>query len=150
MRAGGSGKVRSAARTRRLIWWRVTERRATFFDTTTAYPRTPAGITTEKWGEESRRPALRAEENIARGRRSRRENTLFRLRDRQVLAADAAAALDNLAPRCGFRAREESVGLRALPLLWLIGHFCHNNVELGYTQDTNSFSPKRHGCLVLF
>jgi hypothetical protein len=42
------------------------------------------------------------------------------------------------------------VCLGALPFLRLIGHFCHNNAELGYTHDSNRFSPKRHWCLVLF
>jgi hypothetical protein len=53
----------------------VTESRATFFDTTTAYPFPSSGRITEKCADEKRRPLLSAEGNNARGSLSRRGNT---------------------------------------------------------------------------
>src|SRR3989344_3955014 len=77
IRAGGRERVRSAESTLRLMRWRVTESRATFLGTTTAYPRASVETTAEKLGEESRRPFLIAAGNINRGSRSRRENTVI-------------------------------------------------------------------------
>lgn len=75
MSDGGSGSVRSAASTRRLIRCRVTERRATFLDTTTAYPRVAPEETTEKFVDASRRPDVSAAVKVERESRSARENT---------------------------------------------------------------------------
>lgn len=79
MRPGGRGwgSARSAASIWRFILCRVTDRRAVFLETTTAYPRTPWGMRTEICREERRRPFLRAAGNSARGSRSRRGNTAF-------------------------------------------------------------------------
>lgn len=74
-REGGSGSARRALRTRRFTLCRVTERRATFFDTMTAYPWAFLGNTALKLGDERRRPVERAVGNSPRGSRCRRGNT---------------------------------------------------------------------------
>lgn len=56
MTAGGRDMVRSAPSIRRFMRCRATERRATFFDTTTAYPFVVSGKTAVRWGEEYRLP----------------------------------------------------------------------------------------------
>src|SRR3989344_9612218 len=84
MRFVGRGSVLSAWSMRRFMRCLVTERRATFFDTTTVYPYVPFGRTWSfivertavKCSEENRRPCLRRAGNFERGRRSRRENTI--------------------------------------------------------------------------
>jgi hypothetical protein len=75
MRDGGRERARSAASTRRFIKCLVTESRATFFDTTTAYPFDSFGEMALKLGEENRRPIEDVPENVARGSRSRCGNT---------------------------------------------------------------------------
>ena len=67
--------VRSAASTRRLIWCRVTESRATFLGTMTAYPLVSFDKIAEKWGEETRLPAERTLGNTVRESRYVRGNT---------------------------------------------------------------------------
>ena len=84
MRLWGRGSVLSACSMRRLMRCLVTERRATFLDTTTAYPRVLLGSTWSctvertavKCAEEKRRPCFNMAGNAARGRRSRRESTV--------------------------------------------------------------------------
>lgn len=70
--AGGSGVVRRASSTRRFMRCLVTERRATFLDTTTAYPFAPLGRMMVKCADEIRRPVGEARERAARESRSRR------------------------------------------------------------------------------
>jgi hypothetical protein len=124
MSAGGNcnGIVRRAPSTRRFMRWRVLERRAAFFDTTTAYPIAFSGTTATKFGDESRRPAASAVGNVARGIRSRRGNTVL---GGKIFTTDAAAALHDLAARGGRTTRKEPVGLRALAFLRLIRSFGH-------------------------
>jgi hypothetical protein len=65
--------------------------------------------------------------------------------DGQLGATDAATLLDYFASRGGGGTLTEPVCLCALTLLWLVGSLGHIlKSELGYTHDTNSFSPKRH------
>ena len=65
----GEGRARSAASTRRFMRCLVTERRATFLDTTTAYPFASLGRVAVKCADEIRRPVERAGEKTARGSR---------------------------------------------------------------------------------
>ena len=62
----------------------------------------------------------------------------------EVLPPDASAALDDFTARGCLAPGEEAVRLGTLPLLRLIGHFRHTECNLGYTHDTNRFSPKHH------
>ncbi len=74
--AGGRGEsVRRAISTLRFIRCLVTDSRAAFFDTITAYPFDSLGKMTLKFGEETLRPPERAVGNAARESRSRRGNT---------------------------------------------------------------------------
>lgn len=75
---GREGSARRAASVRRLILCLVTESRATFFGTITAYPCVSFGRTTLKCKDETRRPEESAAGNIVRGSRSRRGNTEIR------------------------------------------------------------------------
>lgn len=107
----------------RLMRWRVTESRATFLETTTAYPETFEGIVAVKCSEVILFPVLRAEAKLVLVRRLRRGNTLYR--DGQTLTADPATCLDYFTSRRRFTAREKTMGFRALSLFWLIGLFSH-------------------------
>lgn len=71
----GVGSVRSASRTRRFMRFRVTERRAVFLETMTAYPAVPLGRTMARCGEETRRPRGSMDGNVAREIRLWRGNT---------------------------------------------------------------------------
>lgn len=72
----GRWSVLRAARTRRFIRCLVTESRATFLDTTTAYPSAFFGRITLKCADETRRPFSRAEGNSERASLFCRGNTI--------------------------------------------------------------------------
>ncbi len=78
MSDAGRGRVRSAASTRRLIRCLVTERRAVFFDTMTAYPFDSFGKMMLRFEDENLRPVESAVGKTARESRSRRGNTKIR------------------------------------------------------------------------
>jgi len=87
--------VRRASSTRRFIRCRVTERRATFLGTTTAYPLALFENTAEKCMEEKRRPE-RILGNNARERRFLIGNT--EKLDSEFGATDTSSLLDDFSP----------------------------------------------------
>lgn len=101
----------------------VTERRAVFLDTITAYPFESFGRTTVKFVDETRRPLFRADGKSARDRRFRRGNTAG-LRG-EAFSADSTSFLHDFASGRGLGSGTESVRLRSLSFLRLIGSFRH-------------------------
>lgn len=81
---GGGSRLRVSS-TRRFMRCLVVERRATFLDTMTAYPLIFFGRIAVKFGDETRRPLLRADGNATRGSRFLRGNTRFYYGVRRVL-----------------------------------------------------------------
>ncbi len=80
MRDRGRGRVRRASSTRRFMRCRVTESRATFFDTTTAYPRPSFEARAVKFADENLLPSESSVGNASRASRSLRGNTKIRRR----------------------------------------------------------------------
>jgi len=79
-------RLLSAAKIRRLTWCLVVERRATFFETTTAYPVIDSGETARKCLEETLRLLVGRVGKEVRAIRSRRGNT-FGYAERRVRPA---------------------------------------------------------------
>lgn len=139
---GGRESVRNISRTWRFKRCLPDESRITFLGMTTAYPRASSGSTIMKWGDETRRPALRAAGNCSRESRSRRENT--GKSGSEARSSYTAALLDDFSTGRRLRSGKKPVGRGALTLFRLIGSFrCHTGWELSCTHDTNSFSTKR-------
>jgi len=148
--AAGRGSVRKDSVTRRFIRCLVTERRAVFLDTITACPLASFGRTAVKCADDNLRPSLSAEGNITRESRFFCGNTIDDISDRKSLAAGSTASQYNLTASNSRIAREKPVRYSTLAFLWLIRSFGHIVLELGYTHDTNRFSPKHHWCLTFF
>ena len=77
----------------------------------------------ERWGDESRLPALRAEGNNARGNRFFLGNT--KKSSGEARSTASAAFLDYFSARGCFCPRKKSMCFSTLSLLWLIGLFWH-------------------------
>lgn len=139
----GAESCLKAPSTRRFMRCLVTERRAVFFDTTTAYPVVFFGIIALKFGDEMRLPAFKADENSVRGSRFRRGNTISLKRTSVYGLSYASSALFYALTRFS------SVrGIRASSLAYAFSadkfFLPYEIKELSYTHDTNRFSTKSH------
>ncbi len=107
---------------------RVTESRATFFDTTTAYPFPSLEASAVKFADENLFPPESSAGNASRASRSLRGNT--EKSGREARTAGAAAALHYFTAGARFHTRTKPVGSGTLAFLRLIGLFGHVEIWL--------------------